>query len=181
MTPNTWLQSQPRPGRDDALGLRPAPYACAMDSIAFRRAQASDLPAVIALLADDPLGQTREDVSLPPVPAYEAAFAAIDSDPNQFLAVVTEDERVIGTLQLTFIPGLSRKGALRGQIEAVRIAVDRRGAGLGRRVLEWAISHCRLRGCCLVQLTTDRGRPQAHRFYDQLGFTASHIGYKKAL
>ncbi|MDP2117593.1 MAG: GNAT family N-acetyltransferase [Brevundimonas sp.] len=152
-----------------------------MDTIAFRRARASDLPAIIALLADDPLGREREDVSLPPVPAYEAAFAAIDADPNQLLAVVTEDERVVGTLQITFIPGLSRKGALRGQIEAVRIAADRRGAGLGHRVFDWAIAECRSRGCCLVQLTTDRGRPEAHRFYDQLGFTASHLGYKKTL
>jgi len=152
-----------------------------MDTIAFRRARACDLPAIIALLADDPLGQEREDVSLPLDPAYETAFEAIDADPNQFLAVVTEHDRVIGTLQLTFIPGLSRRGALRGQIEAVRIAADRRGAGLGRQVFDWAITQCRSRGCCIVQLTTDRGRPEAHRFYDQLGFTASHLGYKMAL
>jgi GNAT superfamily N-acetyltransferase len=152
-----------------------------MNTIAFRRARPSDLPAVIALLADDPLGREREDLSQPLAPAYEAAFATIDSDPNQLLAVVTEDDRVIGTLQITFIPGLSRQGALRGQIEAVRIAADRRGAGLGHRVFDWAIEACRARGCALVQLTTDRGRPEAHRFYEQLGFTASHLGYKKAL
>lgn len=152
-----------------------------MDTIAFRRARASDLPAIIALLADDPLGQEREDLGPPLNPAYDTAFAAIESDPNQLLAVVTEAERVVGTLQLTFIPGLARKGALRGQIEAVRIAADRRGAGLGRRAFDWAIEACRGRGCGLVQLTTDRTRPEAHRFYDQLGFTASHLGYKKAL
>ncbi|MDP2764757.1 MAG: GNAT family N-acetyltransferase [Brevundimonas sp.] len=152
-----------------------------MDTIAFRRAGASDLPAIIALLADDPLGREREDPGPPLNPAYEAAFAAIESDPNQLLAVVTEADRVVGTLQLTFIPGLARKGALRGQIEAVRIAADRRGAGLGRRAFDWAIETCRARGCCLVQLTTDRTRPEAHRFYDQLGFTASHLGYKKPL
>lgn len=152
-----------------------------MTAIAFRRARAADLPAIIALLADDPLGREREDVSLPPVPAYEAAFAVIDADPNQLLAVVTGDDRVIGTLQLTFIPGLSRQGALRGQIEGVRIAADHRGAGLGHRVFDWAISECRSRGCVLVQLTTDRGRPDAHRFYEQLGFVASHLGFKKAL
>ncbi|MBU1538382.1 MAG: GNAT family N-acetyltransferase [Alphaproteobacteria bacterium] len=152
-----------------------------MNDIAFRRARAADLPAIIALLADDPLGREREDVSLPPAPAYEAAFAAIDSDPNQLLAVMTEDDRVVGTLQITFIPGLSRQGALRGQIESVRIAADRRGGGLGRRVFEWAISECRSRGCSLVQLTTDQGRPDAHRFYEQLGFVASHLGFKKAL
>lgn len=152
-----------------------------MDTIVFRRARVSDLPAIIALLADDPLGRAREDVSEPPIPAYGAAFAAIDADPNQLLAVVTEGERVVGTLQITFIPGLSRRGAWRGQIEGVRIAADRRGAGLGRRVFDWAIETCRARGCALVQLTTDRGRPEAHRFYEQLGFTASHLGYKKAL
>ena len=152
-----------------------------MDTVAFRRARPSDLPAIIALLAGDPLGRAREDLGSPLNPAYEAAFAAIESDPNQLLAVVTEADRVVGTLQLTFIPGLARKGALRGQIEAVRIAADRRGAGLGRRAFDWAIETCRARGCCLVQLTTDRTRPEAHRFYDQLGFTASHLGYKKAL
>lgn len=157
------------------------PYVGAMDAIAFRRARASDLPAIIALLADDPLGQEREDVSMPPVPAYAAAFAAIDSDPNQLLAVVTEHERVIGTLQITFIPGLSRQGALRGQIEGVRIAADRRGSGLGHRVFDWAIETCRSRGCSLVQLTTDKGRSDAHRFYEQLGFAATHLGLKKAL
>lgn len=152
-----------------------------MDTIAFRRARASDLPAIIALLADDPLGREREDVSLRPIPAYTTAFAAIDGDPNQRLVVVTDEVRVVGTLQLTFIPGLARRGALRGQIEAVRIAADRRGGGLGRRVFDWAIEECRSRGCCLVQLTTDAGRSDAHRFYEQLGFVASHLGYKKAL
>lgn len=152
-----------------------------MDTTAFRRARAADLPAIIALLADDPLGREREDVGGPLAPVYEQAFEAIDADPNQLLAVVTEEDRVVGTLQITFIAGLSRRGGVRGQIEAVRIAADRRGAGLGRRAFEWAIETCRARGCCLVQLTTDRTRSDAHRFYDQLGFTASHIGYKKAL
>lgn len=152
-----------------------------MDTIAFRRARLSDLPAIIALLADDPLGREREDLGQPPIPAYETAFEAIDSDPNQLLAVATEAGRVIGTLQITFIQGISRKGGLRGQIEAVRIAADRRGAGLGRQAFDWAVEACRARGCCLVQLTTDRGRPEAHRFYDRLGFVASHLGYKKAL
>jgi len=152
-----------------------------MQTIAFRRARTSDLPAIIGLLADDPLGQTREDAAMPPAAAYTEAFDAIDRDPNQLLAVVTTDDRVVGTLQITFLPGLSRKGMWRGQIEGVRIAADHRGAGLGGRVFEWAIAQCRARGCGLVQLTTDRERPDAHRFYEQLGFTASHLGYKKAL
>lgn len=152
-----------------------------MDNIAFRRARVADLPAILALLADDPLGREREDLGPPLNPAYEKAFEAIDADPSQLLAVATEDDRIVGTLQITFIPGLSRRGALRGQIEAVRIAADRRGAGLGHRVFDWAISECRARGCSMVQLTTDRSRSDAHRFYDQLGFVASHLGYKKPL
>lgn len=152
-----------------------------MNQISFRRAGETDLPAIIALLADDELGRQREDTSHPLAECYRNAFKALDADPNQFLAVVTEDDIVVGTLQLSFIPGLSRKGAWRGQIEAVRIAADRRGGGLGRQMFEWAIAECRARGCDLVQLTTDRDRLDAHRFYEQLGFSASHIGYKLAL
>jgi GNAT superfamily N-acetyltransferase len=152
-----------------------------MEELTFRRAEASDLPAIVSLLADDPLGRQREVPGLPLAAAYADAFKAIEADANQFLAVITEGECVIGTLQITFIPGLSRNGAWRGQIEAVRIAADRRGTGVGRRVFEWAIAECRARGCRLIQLTTDKQRPAAHRFYEQLGFTASHIGYKMAL
>ena len=152
-----------------------------MADIAFRRAVRADIPAIVAMLADDPLGAAREDASSPDAPAYRDAFGAIDADPNQLLAVMTEDGRVVGTLQLTFIPGLSRKGALRGQIEAVRIAAGRRGEGLGRRLFAWAIGECRARGCRTVQLTTDRSRADAHRFYDGLGFAASHVGYKLML
>ena len=152
-----------------------------METIAFRRARASDLPVIVGLLADDPIGRLREDTTDPLSASYGEAFAAIEADPNQLLAVATEGNRVVGTLQITFIPGLSRKGMWRGQVEGVRIAADHRGAGLGKRAFEWAIEQCRARGCGLVQLTTDRERPEAHRFYEQLGFTASHLGYKKAL
>ncbi len=152
-----------------------------MNAIAFRRATPADVPAIVAMLADDPLGAAREDISAAAAPTYLAAFGAIDADPNQLLAVMTEEGRVVGTLQLTFIPGLSRKGALRGQIEAVRIVADRRGAGFGKRLFDWAIAQCRARGCRAVQLTTDKSRADAHRFYDRLGFEASHIGYKLAL
>ena len=152
-----------------------------METLAFRRACASDLSAIVGLLADDPIGRLREDATEPLLAAYRDAFAAIDADPNQFLAVATEGDQVVGTLQISLIPGLSRKGMWRGQIEGVRIAASHRGQGLGRRAFEWAIEECRARGCALVQLTTDRERPEAHRFYDQLGFTASHLGYKKAL
>ena len=111
----------------------------------------------------------------------QGVFRAIDADPNQYLAVMTERGAVVGTLQLTFIAGLSRRGALRGQIEAVRVAASRRGAGLGQELFEWAIAECRARGCRTVQLTTDRSRADAHRFYERLGFVASHVGYKLAL
>jgi GNAT superfamily N-acetyltransferase len=152
-----------------------------MTGLQFRRAQEADIPAIIALLADDVLGRQREDASSPPNPDYVAAFRAIDADPNQLQTVAVLDGEVIGTLQLTFIPGLARKGAVRGQIEAVRIAAAHRGSGLGQQMFEWAIAQCRARGCSLVQLTTDRERPNAHRFYEKLGFVGSHIGYKMAL
>lgn len=152
-----------------------------MADIAFRRAVRADIPAIVAMLADDPLGAAREDTSTPGAPAYQDAFSAIDADPNQFLAVMILDGTVVGTLQLTFIAGLSRKGALRGQIEAVRVAAGNRGEGLGQRLFEWAIAECRARGCRTVQLTTDKSRADAHRFYDRLGFEASHIGYKLTL
>ena len=147
----------------------------------FRSATLADLPAIIALLADDRLGQGREDAADPPNPAYLAAFAAIAADGNQYLALVEEAGCMIGCLQLSFIPGLSRLGMWRGQIEGVRIAADRRGDGLGRQMVAWAIAECRARGCGLVQLTTDKQRPEARRFYESLGFVASHEGLKLVL
>jgi len=144
----------------------------------IRRAERQDLPSIIAMLADDLLGQSRELVVDPPAPEYVSAFERIRADPNQFLAVIDDDGEVVGTLQLTFIPGLSRRGALRGLIEAVRIASSRRGSGFGQRLIQWAIDECRNRGCVFVQLTTDKSRADAHRFYDRLGFEPTHIGYK---
>ncbi|WP_398498088.1 GNAT family N-acetyltransferase [Variovorax sp.] len=155
-----------------------------MNPIVFRTATSADLAAIVALLADDPLGREREAAGASPdaVDArYVAAFEAIAADANQQLVVVTEADTVVGTLQLSFIPGIARQGAWRGQIEAVRIAAQRRDAGLGQRMFEWAIARCRERGCTLVQLTTDKRRPDAHRFYERLGFVASHEGYKLAL
>lgn len=145
----------------------------------FRRARPEDLPAILALLADDVLGASRDRAG--DLTPYQAAFAQIDADPSQLLAVAEDDGRVVGTLQLTFIPGLARGGALRGQIEAVRVASDMRGRGAGAAMIGWAVEECRGRGCALVQLTTDRSRTDAHRFYDRLGFTPSHLGYKLAL
>jgi len=133
------------------------------------------------MLADDPLGAGREQVQGGDLGSYDAAFARIDADPNQFLCVVELGGRLAGTLQLTFISGLSRGGARRGQIEAVRVAAGMRGQGIGRAMFDWAIVECRAQGCSLVQLTTDKARVDAHRFYDGLGFVASHLGYKKQL
>ena len=149
-----------------------------MPEILIRRAVEADLAAIVAMLADDPLGRLREDVSHPPAAAYLDAFRAVDADPNQLLAVMAEDGRAVGTLQVTFLPGLSRKGAWRGLIEGVRIAADRRGKGYGRQLVEWAVGRCRARGCVLVQLTTDKSRLDAHRFYERLGFKATHLAYK---
>ena len=152
-----------------------------MEQIVFRSALLSDVPAIVALLADDKLGSPRENTALPLDERYVAAFRALAADANQQLVVVVDGEEVIGTLQLSFIPGIARLGAWRGQIEAVRIAAHRRDAGLGQKVFEWAIAACRARGCNLVQLTTDKSRADAHRFYEKLGFVASHVGYKLAL
>ena len=152
-----------------------------MTHMTFRRAQPDDLPAIVVLLANDVLGQQREDASSPPNRKYVDAFQAILADPNQLQVVATLHDEVIGTLQLTFIPGLARTGAWRGQIEAVRIAETHRGSGVGQQMFEWAIEQCRARGCNLVQLTTDKARPDAHRFYERLGFVGSHIGYKLTL
>lgn len=156
-----------------------------MSDLHFRHAAAADLAAIVALLADDGLGRGREDPRLPINPRYLEAFAAIDADPNQLLVVGVDGTgpggAVIGYLQLTFIPGLSRIGQWRGQIESVRVAAARRGQGVGRAMLAWAIDCCRARGCGLVQLTTDKSRDDARRFYESLGFVASHEGMKLTL
>jgi ribosomal protein S18 acetylase RimI-like enzyme len=152
-----------------------------MNDLTFRRASAADLEDIVALLADDELGRKREDPDPPLNPRYIDAFAAIDADRNQFLAVVEEGGQIVGCLQLSFIPGLSRLGLWRGQIESVRIASTRRGGGLGKRLFEWAIEECRKRGCEIVQLTTDKCRTDARRFYEGLGFVASHEGMKLTL
>ena len=149
-----------------------------MSNIAFGRATDKELPAIVGLLADDQLGRQREDVGPPPNPNYEAAFVAINDDKNQVLAVARLGNEVVGCMQISFIPGLSRIGLWRGQIESVRIATKVRGSGLGRTFLEWAIDQCRAKGCGLVQLTTDKSRPDALRFYQSLGFVASHEGMK---
>ncbi|MFD9374849.1 GNAT family N-acetyltransferase [Streptomyces sp. NPDC059999] len=147
--------------------------------LAIRAATEADLPAIVAMLADDPLGATRE--SPDDLAPYIAALKHIDGDPNQRLVVAVREDRVVGTLQLTIVPGLSRKGASRSIIEGVRVHADERGSGLGTRFIEWAIEQSRLENCQLVQLTSDVTRVDAHRFYERLGFTASHVGFKLQL
>ncbi len=159
--------------------------------ITFREAVAADLPAVLALLADDDIARERGgyDQAVPdpavPDPAVpeqvRAAFAAITADPRNELVVADEDGTVVGTCQLTFIPGLSRGGAERMTIEAVRVKADRRGTGIGRRLMAYAMSRAQARNCALAQLTTDKRRADAHRFYESLGFVASHEGMKLTL
>lgn len=145
----------------------------------FREATLADLPDVVALLADDVLGKARDH---PVVDAlYERAFSEIASDPRNFLVVADDDGQVVGCMQLTYIPGLGRHGAERAQVEAVRVRSDRRGLGVGSRLMEWAIDQARARGCTLVQLTSDKSRSDAHRFYERLGFVASHEGMKLPL
>jgi GNAT superfamily N-acetyltransferase len=126
-------------------------------------------------------GAKREDARLPLDARYGAAFDAIHADPNQMLVVAERDGRVIGTMQLSFLPGLSWKGAWRGQIEAVRIASDLRGRGLGAELIDWAVAECRARGCRMAQLTSKGDRLDAHRFYERLGWDKSHAGFKLKL
>jgi GNAT superfamily N-acetyltransferase len=150
--------------------------------VQLRPARAADVPALVALLAADQLGATRDGVrDGADLAAYTAAFEAIDADPAHILVVAESAGEVVGTLQLSFLPGLARRGALRAQIEAVRVADAARGGGLGGAMIGWAIEEARRRGCALVQLTTDKSRTDAHRFYQRLGFVASHEGMKLAL
>ncbi|MEU6974807.1 MULTISPECIES: GNAT family N-acetyltransferase [unclassified Streptomyces] len=150
-----------------------------MSDLEIRPAQQDDLPAIVAMLADDPLGAQRE--SPDDLTPYTAAFARLAQDPNQRLVVAVRAGRVVGTLQLTLIPGLSRKGTTRSLIEGVRIHADERGSGLGTRLIEWAVEESRAQDCRLVQLTSDVTRIDAHRFYERLGFEASHVGFKLSL
>ncbi|POX54910.1 GNAT family N-acetyltransferase [Streptomyces sp. Ru72] len=150
-----------------------------MGELDIRPAVAGDIPAIVAMLADDPLGAQRE--SPDDLTPYLNALKRVSSDPNQHLVVAVRDGRVVGTLQLTIIPGLSRRGATRSIIEAVRIHADERGGGLGTQLIEWAIDESRRQDCQLVQLTSDATRTDAHRFYARLGFQASHVGFKRPL
>ncbi|MDQ0985586.1 GNAT superfamily N-acetyltransferase [Streptomyces sp. V2I9] len=150
-----------------------------MSDLEIRPATSDDLAPVVTMLADDPLGAQRE--SPDDLAPYEEAFQRLADDPNQHVVVAVRAGRVVGTLQLTIVPGLSRRGATRSIIEGVRVHGDERGSGLGTQLIQWAVDESRRQNCRLVQLTSDVTREDAHRFYERLGFTASHVGFKLAL
>lgn len=150
-------------------------------SLAFRPARAGDVLDIVRMLADDPLGATRERDERPLPESYARAFRAIEQDPNNELVVACRDERVVGVLQLTCLPSLTYQGGWRALIEGVRVDRGERSQGLGKALFEWAIARARERGCHMVQLTTDKARPDARRFYETLGFVASHEGMKLRL
>ncbi|MBX9360006.1 GNAT family N-acetyltransferase [Streptomyces sp. WAC04114] len=150
-----------------------------MGDLEIRAAVADDVPAIVAMLADDPLGAQRE--SPDDLAPYLSALERLSADPNQRLVVAVREGRIVGTLQLTIVPGLSRRGATRSIVEGVRIHADERGSRLGTELIEWAIEVSRGQGCQLVQLTSDKTRADAHRFYERLGFTGSHTGFKLQL
>ncbi len=152
------------------------------DPVVLRDARAKDVAAIVDLLAADQLGATRDGVrDESDLAAYMQAFGAIDADPAHLLIVAESAGEIVGTMQLSFLPGLARRGALRAQLEAVRVAESFRGCGVGAAMMRWAIDEARRRGCGLVQLTSDKSRTDAHRFYQRLGFVASHEGMKLAL
>lgn len=145
----------------------------------FREATINDLPKIVEMIADDALGKTREEYRIPIPEAYSKAFEEISTDKNQELIVVEhENGEVIGTLQLSFIQYLTYKGGIRAQIEAVRIHKGYRGIGLGTAMFKWAIMRAQERKAHLLQLTSDKKRPEAIKFYENLGFKASHEGMK---
>ena len=148
-------------------------------AVVLRRAGAGDVPAIVGLLTDDQLGATRDWVrTAEDLAAYQAAFEAIDRDPAHLLVVGQSGPDIVATMQMSFLPGLARRGALRAQIEAVRVHEAYRSRGLGAALITWAIGEARRRHCALVQLTSDKSRTSAHRFYERLGFAASHEGMK---
>ncbi|MDT7842627.1 GNAT family N-acetyltransferase [Streptomyces justiciae] len=150
-----------------------------MGDLEIRAAGSDDVVPIVAMLTDDPLGAQRE--SPDDLAPYLTALERLSADPNQHLVVAVREGRVVGTLQLTIIPGLSRRGSTRSIIEGVRVHADERGSGLGTQLIEWAIEESRRQNCQLVQLTSDATRIDAHRFYERLGFEASHVGFKLPL
>lgn len=150
-------------------------------TLTFRDARREDVPAIVGLLADDALGRSREAWGDAVDPAYLTAYDAIDRDPNNRLIVADVEGEVAGCMQLTAIPHLTFKGGTRLQIEGVRVKDAFRGRQLGGAMIAWAVAWAETEGCHLVQLTSNKTRKDALRFYEQQGFEPSHVGYKRYL
>jgi GNAT superfamily N-acetyltransferase len=151
------------------------------ESLTFRLATRADVPEIVRMLADDELGRQRERYEDPLPECYYAAFEQMDGNPYFELVVAELDGRVVGTLQLIFIPSISFQGGLRAQVESVRVDSALRGHGIGQKMMEWAMQRARERGAHVVQLTTHNTRADAHRFYERLGFKGTHLGMKISL
>ncbi len=147
-----------------------------MSEVIFRDARHKDLATIVAMLADDELGKTREDPSAPEI--YSLALGLIEGDSHNRIVVAEKDGAVIGCLQITFIQGLSRKGLKRALVEGVRVASSARSGGIGEKMMQFAIDESRKVGCKILQLTSDKSRKRAHDFYVRLGFSMSHEGFK---
>src|SRR5205807_10583240 len=145
-------------------------------SVSIRRARREDVPAIVAMLADDHLGRARERVEDPLPAVYDQAFERVERDQNLTLVVAESEGRVVGCLQLAVLAGISSQGGLRGLLEDVRVASDCRSRGIGEQLVQWALTEAKARGCNLVELLTHSSRVDAQRFYKRLGFTASHVG-----
>ncbi|MGZ9224344.1 MAG: N-acetyltransferase family protein [Anaerolineales bacterium] len=151
------------------------------NEITFRHATRADLASIVCMLVDDELGSQRERYEDPLPQSYYAAFEQIEIDPNHELVVAELNGEVIGTLHLMFLPSISVQGSLRAQIESVRVDRNHRNHGIGNEMMKWTIERARERGAHVVQLTTHESRADAHRFYERLGFKASHVGMKLSL
>jgi ribosomal protein S18 acetylase RimI-like enzyme len=145
-------------------------------SVSIRPARREDVPAMIAMLADDHLGRARERVEDPLPAVYYEAFERVERDQNLTLVVAESEGRVVGCLQLAVLPGISSQGGIRGMLEDVRVATDCRSRGIGEQLVQWAVTEAKARGCNLVELLTHASRVDAQRFYQRLGFTSSHVG-----
>ena len=152
-----------------------------MSGLAFRPARREDLPRIVWMLADDDLGSQRERFEDPLSESYYKAFEEIEKDSNHELIVVEMDGKIVGTLQLMFLPSISYQGGLRAQVESVRVDGKLRNQGIGREMMKWAIERAKERDAHLVQLTSHKSREAAHRFYERLGFSKSHVGMKLSL
>lgn len=152
-----------------------------MNTLSYRDAAESDLPFIVGLIESDPIAAKRDPGRSSDAEDQKEAFDAIARDPSHRLLVAELDGEPVGSFQLSFIPGVSRQGAWRGQIESVRIDPGHQGKGLGSAMMQWAIEECRKRGSGLVQLTSDTTREDAHRFYERLGFKPTHTGFKLKL